>query len=324
MMRGGVVALIGAVVFSIPIADVHLVLTAVGTVPTDATAAGSIAAVRDAAIVADGSIVVLDSKSHMLRLFSLKGQHLAAVGGGRDSAINAQAVVANGSHAFLYNRGAKSVDRFEVRKAQIVPRGTIPVGVQGNDLCLLGDTIVVVGDRRTSILHEFLIDGKPLRDFGAPLVDNETHEASAIDASGLVSCVRERHVVLFTSSLIPELRAYSTAGQLLWSHIVPGLRQVVVKHDPDGGAEFRIPTGGVDQIVSLFSVGSGVAGMQVLHADANGAYETILFDVSDGRVLGRQGNLPRIRRVSGHDAIVLGETPEPRVTIFHVALAGVP
>ena len=115
-----------------------------------------------------------------------------------------------------------------------MPRGTIPVECKATAR-LLGDTIVVVGDRRTSILHEFLIDGKPLRDFGAP-VDNETHEASAIDASGLVSCVRERHVVLFTSSLI-QIRAYSTAGQLLWSHIVPGLRQVVVKHDPDGGAD---------------------------------------------------------------------------------------
>ena len=90
MMRGGVVALIGAVVFSIPIVGTCILFSrpSAPSRPMLQPLDHSIAAVRDAAIVADGSIVVLDSKSHMLRLFSLKGQHLAAVGGGRDSAIN--------------------------------------------------------------------------------------------------------------------------------------------------------------------------------------------------------------------------------------------
>jgi hypothetical protein len=172
----------------------------------------------------------------------------------------------------------------------------------------------VEGDYAASALvHSFGTDPSDRAHFGAPFGDASLlgHE---MYGRGHLLCVSSERLVIVSSSLYPELRAYTEAGELRWKRILDGFRPVRIENPSPRLVRYGYAADSLwDQVVSVFSPGGGLVALQVERrrgmSGSHVGLETRLLNASDGGMVGSQRDIPFVYAVNAARLIA----SEPRV-----------
>jgi hypothetical protein len=294
---------------------------------------GRIGRIRDIVADLDGNVAILDEEKNEVRLSSIGGRATGIFRGG-----------GVGQPHELLSPTALSIDRhrqllvLDARGEQVLslrydPGGTLTLlsrvrlRVTGHDLCTIGDRLFVLGrvtkDPReaSSLVHVFARDGRYLRSFGEPFGDVSPFGQIALGFGHLL-CLPQERLVIVTSRLYPEVRAYSANGRLAWRMRISPHSTVEVVEPTPTRVTYRLPESGFyHTCISLYSLPDGVIGLQLgvksnesRDQDEFRAIVTHHFSATTGKALGTQTDLPFIAFRAGKRLFSFRNGSSPSVT----------
>lgn len=169
----------------------------------------------------------------------------------------------------------------------------------------------VEGDYAASALvHGFGRDPSERADFGAPFGDPSVlgHE---VYGRGHLLCVSAERLVIASSSLYPELRAYTEAGELRWISTLDDFRPIRIENPNPRSVRYGYAADSLwDQVVSVFAPGRGLVAVQIERRRGMGGshigLETRLINTRDGGVVGSQRDIPFVYAVNA-GRLIAGE-----------------
>lgn len=291
----------------------------------EATVFGEVTDVRPVA----GQLAILDSRSIALRLFSQAGEfrrNVSRSGAGPGELAHPIALARAAGELLLLDQASQVVNRFSEAGDSLVYSGYVPLQFTGFDACGLDDRVVVLGYDGHHALHEFALSaGTEVASFGGtwgpahPLLNRSL-------TRGYVSCDGEARLIVASSELIPEVRAFDPDGQLQWTFDIPDFVVVRMEPTPNGGIMYSTPAAGYyDQVVSVVSLGAGITLLQYgrMSPDVKTRYPseltTLLLDAK-GHGVDRQAGIARVLYATGSHLLAATEEPFPSVEVHSYTL----
>ena len=286
--------------------------------------------VADVATDDAGRLFVLDALMNRVAMFTREGRPLGTLGeagrGPGELALPAAMAVDPAGRVYVLDRLTSRISVFEVEGAR--PAGTLRIDFGGEDLCLLGGRLYVLGERGGRLIHELdPATGAVVRSFAPdPAARNPLLRSTR--SSGYLGCGGDGEI-LFLPLLLPEVRRYSAStGRLAATLPLPGYRAVRVE---DRGDEvvFRAPSGGRHHMASsLAPLGGGRWLVQIGFARQGSRSQHEIESIRSYLLPARGplreigGELPRVVAIRSDTAFSAATSPYPNVGIFHLRARG--
>lgn len=278
-------------------------------------------AITDVAVDSIGRIFVLDGRLKVVRVFSADGEFIAAIGRSgkgpgefqapKSIAIDSRGrlvVVDVGREAHLFDATGDTVHYLRTEVLAVDP----------SDM-LMRRSMYVEGARYgdSTIVHRLDSDFKVAEEFGVvyqsgdPLVDYQV-------AQGRIACLPSLDaVVVATSALIGEIRAYHSDGELLWTVDLTGYRPIDYQIFPDGSRQATVPAQGYHRVRSLVADGPAHVIVQVgldtrqsrKQFDTFASLTSYRIDVRDASITSLGTTLPWIALI--HHGMLLSRFDDP-------------
>ena len=288
-------------------------------------------------VAADGSgnIYVLDRSTHSVRVFSSSGRFLGSAGrpgrGPGDLSWPHTLFHDKKNTLFVIDR-VNGVVTFETRDGALSHRASIAANFLPNNACLLGEKLIVPAWRDQKILHVFDRNGQYLRSFGDGF-NRDTSEAVREVANQTqlqISCDSALNRIFVAPIAIGEVRAYDSAGQLVWQQRLEGFDESRTLLNHQGVVTVR----GKHYASSLLRLGDDLLLLQVRHREpvksssskvnpqgGRGYWETraivsYILSARSGRVVSRSVGAPLIGVITPGFVVAFEDEPFPRVTLL--------
>ena len=283
----------------------------------------------DAMARTDSTIVLLDSRSHLVRLFDHQGRFLTSAGGsgqgpGEFVRPNAMAMDSLGS-IYVTDVRSMRMDVFRYAEDSLKYSTSVPlVDVMPYDVCALSGSIVVhgseLGDPEGSRqLHVFEQDLSDRRSFGRVYDSGNSAIQNALNV-GKILCVPPSTIVYAPTNL-PFVLAYSIVGETLWVSRLSDFVPFPYIEYP-GRIVNPIPEGGANATVSLARACKGWLIVQVakvseesMQAGRYSGLDTYALKVATGEGLYLGDNMPFVMDSDESVAFVKEDQPFPRIAI---------
>lgn len=168
-------------------------------------------------------------------------------------------------------------------------------------MCTLDGIVYVTGLSSGHLVHSYSAsDGRLLLDFGAPFgAQDELFDDMA--ARGHITCLAGPRLIVISSDVLGQVRAYRTDGVLAWSHVLGPYARINTVSDGTT-ITTRIPEGGFDFTVGMFALNRDTLAVQIGHVarpradpDAVARVRTTLLGAKDGNDAGNLDLSNRIR-----------------------------
>jgi hypothetical protein len=305
--------------------------------------APTIATVQAAAVSRNGHIVALDRERNRIYGFDSLGRLRDSAGGfGRrpENLVGPTAVATDAAHdLFVIDPPARRVVRYRESATSIAYVSAFSIaGIAGSGICAMRNRVYVLGSRMGSsgptAIHAFTPRGAPVSDFGSlfgPPEDKKQDPRAVpvgrILTQGRLACVPDASLVIALPRLVPEVRAYSVDGALVWSHSLTHYLATVVRREENGGLTLAMGPNGDDEGVSVFPVSAGVIAVQIARMvagkNASGGpsrarLETRFLSTQDGHELGVQDGLSEILDASGDYALTSDRSTSAHLELHHL------
>jgi hypothetical protein len=230
-----------------------------GTVPASHLSIGTLqipppevlGSIEDALVDHLGGVIVLDGQAAEVRLFNSHGQWRGTVGGrgrGPGEFVSARAIALGPQRRLWVFDGRGMVSAWEPVADSMRLLRSFSVG---GEVYVHG---VLAG--RHGVIHTFTADGTYIRSFGQvyrsrnPIINYQL-------SRGRLACAPASQVVLLAPQILPEVRAYSPDGVLLWWASVEGFRTLEAIELPTGGTMLRTPDAGGHLVTALVTARDG-------------------------------------------------------------------
>lgn len=288
--------------------------------------------ISSAKLTSLGNLLVLDSRMQQLRMYSRDGGLIASAGGsghGPGEFVDPQALALDGrDHAYVVDRRNRRVSIFEVGSTQIDYVSSYSVEFDPLDICILGDHLYVHGtsSRDRHLIHVFSRNGEEAGSFGR--IYNAEWILEHKFSRGKIACVPEASAVVYVSSILPDVLAFSQAGDLLWVSRLKDFKAIRVEEMPGGairsGTDDPQGDGGYHITTSLVAVPGGRVVIQVGYltresmAQQSGfaRVETYLFSAASGNGVFVTDELPEVSDIKRDLAIGSESVPFPRLYLL--------
>ena len=282
---------------------------------------------RDAA----GRFVILDDQASELRVFvEVEGTfEVDAVLGGAGNGpgeLQAPRGLGTGSDGALlvFNRVGQ-VDLFSSDGDGLTWKGRRRFPGAIEDACAVGDTLILSAVARENhhTVHVVDQDEQRIRSF-AQLYRTENERLRRHIQRAQLECVDTHGGVLLAPLLLPELRRFSTSGELLWRTRLDGLKSVYLAvNSSDGNVAVGTPEDGYHMTVGLhLEKSSGLIVWQVLFRE-RGARErgedgtlltyVVLLDSGEGALVA--DDIPQIQFLDETAIVFSRRNPFPTARI---------
>lgn len=281
--------------------------------------------IGDGLFLPGGRVLLVDDALEMLHVYEAGGERGVSIGRpgrgpGEFEQPRAAALMAQGS--LVVAEGVR-LQLLQPARRGFEYQGALSLDVPAQDFCLLGDTIVTTGSRRSGpVLHLYAIDGGGIGAFG--MVYRSPNEMVNEEMSlGQVACDGAHAVIaLATRGPLAEVRGYRPDGALLWRTTFSGAKANRIEDTP-GGYRVIKSANGVHSLYSLTMIpGRGFLVQwtfrQPEELTARASYGKILSFVLDpltGHPLGPDADLPPILAASDTTVLAVFEDPAPRFEV---------
>jgi hypothetical protein len=285
--------------------------------------------IASAAITAGGNVVVVDKKTHDVRLFDAKGNFLQRLGrqgqGPGEFRAPHSVLVTPSDEIWIADMQrrltvfAPSPDGYKL--ARTIP--TSEIGIQS--MCLLGDDLIANGVAMGDPYSIRVLDAqaRPLRSFARMYSSPNALLNLQFSLEGFLACDAANDLIIYASqAALGEIRAYRRDGTAVWRVALEDLRTNIIT-ESEGGVSVKQSPDGAHALVSLNVVpGSGIVVQygfrsfeQMRAKEPASSIITVIIDPATGSASVSPSALPRLRAVSGTRAIALFEDPAPRLEI---------
>lgn len=304
----------------------------VGTIGTeDGPPATLFGRIKQATLLDDSTVAVIDETAPEVRLFSIAGRHLQTVGrkGEGPGEFRApQAVIRSPTGDLLISDIRRNIQIFRTGARGFEHRQTWQLPFSPRSMCFVGRRLFVNATMldNSSIIHEISDNGTVVRSFGSvyrspnPLVNYETGQ-------GRIACDARRQLVYFMAGgLIGEVRAFRLTGELVWRVQVTDCRTNVVTDLPDGLRVEGSPLGAhaaVGLVLGdgneLFAMWTLVTSEQMQRKESPTRTQRVLIEPSSGRAVSLGGHAGVVSDVRGPIRLELSEDPFPSISVFRTS-----
>lgn len=303
-------------------------VTRIGTL--DGPAALVFGDITDAA-TSDGIVLILDQRLNRLRAYDRKGRYirqLSRPGAGPGELSRPTALAITGHQLSVLDPMAQRILKFAVSADTAFYDGYIPMAYPAFDLCELDGTLFALGVHADRIIHSFNKNGTEGGSFGK-VWGTELPLLTRSLSRGLLACSSATRTVVAASFLMPDVRAYDAHGNLRWTFLIPHFVSVSINVNADGSVTYRTPKSGYyDQLVSLNSLADGSVVIQYgrIYPDTktrlpDKGVQTVVLD-SEGKLVDRQDDLPRIVAIGNGYMLTSSEDPFPYLEVATYAWKG--
>ncbi len=292
--------------------------------------------ILDVSLDHGGDLVVLDSRYNNVRIYDDAGRFLLSAGGpgeGPGELLRPTALaVDRRGRIYVADRGNRRLTIFQRTGQEITLHRTMNLtDLWPNDMCALGDRIVINGLRQnetgselgSELLHVFDEELRHITSFGRTYSTGNRHIQPPMSI-GHVLCVPPDKII-FVPSGLPIIYAYSIDGQPLWITMIAQYRpfpyielpRSMISSIPDEGANHTVsvvgaPDGWIVVQVAFTTPESREAGEPFVRLDTY-----LLRDESgEGIYLGE--DLPLLAYVDDDKAVVVEQDPFPRLDVRRV------
>lgn len=283
----------------------------------------------DAVARTDSTIVLLDSRSHLVRLFDHQGRFVTSAGGpgqgpGEFVRPNAMTIDSLGS-IFVTDVRAMRLNVFRYVEDSVKFATSAPLtDVMPYDVCALSGSIVVHGvelrdPQGSRQVHVFDPDLSYRRSFGRVYDSGNSTIQNAL-TTGQMLCVPPSTVVYAPANL-PFVFAYSITGETLWISRLSDFVPFPYVEYPDRIVN-PIPDGGAHASVSLARACEGWLVVQVAQITTESAragqysgLDTYALEVATGEGLYLGDDLPFVVDSNESVALAKEDQPFPRIEV---------
>jgi hypothetical protein len=283
--------------------------------------------ITDAEIADSGELLVLDAKFSEVRLYSADGKLVTKAGklGAGPGEFRAARSVAFDSAGRIYVGDTDhSIDRFRRAANNVLTYDTsFTVGVDARDLCRIGDRLYVHGSsmKMDGLIQVFGEDGRRVGVFGklyksgSPGIDFQANE-------GRIACSAELGLLAYArTSLVGEVRVYSSDGRPLWRTEIAGYQPITVTSHSNGGLSVRMPEKGFHRLESLEFKPPDLVVLQIALVTAASiesksqfeSINTLVFDARKGTLVGEWAIAERIVAISSTTLVTSTLDPFPMI-----------
>ncbi len=302
----------------------------------EGNAAETLGGVDDLSVGPDGEVFILDAKNFLLRRFSARGDPWGQVGSEGDgpgefgwpasveSTSDGRVVVLSLAHRNLA-RFAETTEGLRFVDAPRLP-------FLARDICFLGDRVYLLALHEGNLVHEVSLGGELLRSFGEPIPypvsfpmapeDQLNEILDEYSAMGHLLCHGPTASVLLIPYNLPNLRAWSADGELLWETVLDGYSQTQMKRIGNAFTMGVDPeTGVANATISLFQIDDLHVGLQTVEVSmgvppSEAPVQSYAVELRGGAVRRMGASLPRIKAYRDGVAYAWEESPFPRVRIL--------
>ncbi len=222
---------------------------------------------RSAAFLGDSVVLILDERLNTVRRFNYQGEILDTVGGPGvplGQLRSPRAVATDGTGGLWVLDRNRTLIKYVRHDGGYVYAFTVDLEHRTDALCGVGDYVVVRGlDEENALLHVYSMTGEVVRSFGDGYRDPVRLVRRQL-SRGAIGCDPERTIVVAAYENIPGLRAYSVAGEHLWSSALPGFETIATESEiePEESVT-RSSERPYDEVTGMFALGDGTMLIQV-------------------------------------------------------------
>ena len=283
------------------------------------------------AVNSRGQILVLDAKSHVVRVYGANGAPVERIGryGHGPGELSQPQAIALGPDDRLY---VANLDRNLV-VYRPTPQGytferRITLDVSANSLCIMGEKLVVqgmpFGDNR--VIRVFDLQGRGQASFGKIYLS--AHELSNyLFSEGQIACDPGAGLIFYApQGVLGEVRAYRLDGTPVWRVTIEPYLTNEIEENEGGGHTVSGSAHGIHRLIGFILIPRHGLAVQIgyLSRDDNVAgarfttLETFLLDPGTGRGGSIGTEMPPL--AAGNDRAVIStvEDPAPRLNILGV------
>ncbi|MBW3570916.1 MAG: hypothetical protein KY467_07410 [Gemmatimonadetes bacterium] len=318
--------------FAERLARARLVLT-LGTL--EGAPSSVFGAVEDVDAHAPGRFAVLDSRYNEIRVFDANGTFVESFGRpgrGPNEFLAPEALESHGPDRFIVADRNAQVKVLERTRAGMQQSVTIQLQFTPEDLCVLGNQIVVQGPMSGRMLHLYSTDGEHLRSLGEgyrsanPLVGNQLSD-------GRAACATEAGTIVAMLRYLPYVRGYGADGTLRWTSRLADFRTIGIEEgvEDDGRPYVLIGAGAgeYDQVEVLHALDEGLVILQTARHTAESDRErreyaelrTYVLSARTGNGVYVGNTLPRVLDVAGRRIYTGTNDPFPQVRVYELPSA---
>lgn len=274
--------------------------------------------IASVALLADGQVIVVDDRLMRVSVHSSSGGALGTLGGrgGGPGEFQVPRSVWRTSEreVGVLDVALKRVSRFSIVAGAVgKPSGSFRVDGEFYEACgWRSGQSFLRGVHGGHILHLMDSTGALGTSFGSPFLISPPIALSAVNRGPLV-CLPETNRVIIASALLGLVRAFDGEGQLMWEVGLTGFRPTTIS-PVEGGIRYQSPSNGYHRIVSVVAVSPTVLAVQIglEHPDRRdveyASIETRLLQLSDGKQIGQQIDIPILMSTVGNRAVSMVET----------------
>lgn len=290
----------------------------------DGSAGAVIGKIQDLALGRDERLFVLDGYWSHVKVVGRDGelhQVLGHRGRGPGEFVDPVAVDVDGKgRLFVFDKFGP-VTEFRAAGDTLRFSREIPVVSEVLDGCLMRDRLYVHGvSGGPETIHVYSLDGDHLDSFGTVYRTKNRIVQQQI-SQGQLACSDAHDLVLFASSVLPELRAYDASGQLRWWLGIDDFRPIDLR-GTSRGSIMRFTEDGHHTIGSLTASTEGDAALlQLAHVTRESRMQsrpptlhTFLISLRDGAAVYVGMDLDRVGLMSPRRWFLARELPFPRIT----------
>lgn len=203
--------------------------------------------IGDVGVDPEGRLYILDSRLNRLSVFNAGGNLIQSTGrsgrGPGEFFLPAALSVRDSRTVYVLDSGNLAVSEFALGDSSLRYVGSFRLDFEGRDICAFDDRLYVLGLKGDHIIHEYGVDGRAVRSFGEAL--GAEHPILRMSfAMGYLECIEDIGLLVTIPLLLPQVRAFSPEGKLVWSVSLPGYREVVIQENIDGSVTYKQPAAG--------------------------------------------------------------------------------
>jgi hypothetical protein len=278
---------------------------------------------------ADSVLFVLDEMNGRISAFTNKGHYITAAGRrgrGPGELRWPRDISVEDDHVYVFDPGNLKVAVYGFSAGRLTSSKDVRLPFSAAQMCMLGGDIYLLGYHDGHLLHRIDPSGAVNLSFGRPFRADHPLLAQR-SAHGRILCDSETRSVLVAAETSPQVRRYSADGELLWEASIPGFVATEMTLMGPGAVRYSAPPGQARSTVavSLLLIASEVVLVQYAEPPEGiralediVAVESALFGVSDGSVLSRSSDLPRVDHADGDLVYSRGNDPFPRIQVYRI------
>lgn len=283
--------------------------------------------IQDIVVGPMGDLFVLDDQAREVRRFSTRdpqGTPLTNQGNGPGSLSRPVRLALSGRERLLVFEAIGRVSVFSVRPDTARFLGSRLLQGPVFDGCALDDGFVVHGNQRAdgNVLHTYSEEGERQRSF-ARLYPAGNWIVRYQVSQGLVACSGSAGLILYAAGMLPDLRAYSPSGELVWWIRVDGFHGMPLVETPTGsimrfeGSDYHVMASLVAaRDTPWAALQIGVVTPESRRHRAVARLHTYLIDLRAPAIRYVGTRFPRLVDMSGTELIAVSDDPFPRALSY--------